>query len=359
MIEVKEAKTVGEIRLLEKPWNQLVDEKGLGRMSNSFDWVVSWFEHVKNSKPLVLSAWDKGKLVGIAPLCLEGNTLCLAGQLYASFFDFAAKKGLEQEASQALARVILEKDCWKKIKFVHLADSAILLEVMEKEAGKKGFVAKKTEGEPSNVIELPATEQLYFASLKKTRRRWLRKKLYRLERAFSVETRLVGREGFEEAWTGFIELHGRHIRLRQRKSVLQQQWFKNFYRSLAEKALKKDRLFLLQLNLDGKPAGSLFGVVFGKTLNAFNVGLDQLLAESYSLGKLLLLKAVKPCCEKGITRYDLLPGGQEYKKVFGTMQKSGLELHIFRTASDAMLYGLKWIAKKQAKKVLQKGAIGI
>jgi len=352
MVDIKEANSLDEIRALEKSWNSLVSAGKHGNFFSSFGWVESWFEHAKNSKPFVLSAWEKGKLVGIAALCIEKDVLCFVGQLYASGVDFAAEKGLEEEASKAFARHVFENLDWKMVRFLHLADSPIFLKAFEEQAKEKGFVVKKQQGEASNVVSLPATVEEYFASLKKTRRRWLRKKLNRLERKFSVETRMVEGKEFEEAWQRFVELHERHMAFREMKSVLNESWFQGFYKELAERALKEGKLFLMELVLDKKVAGSLFGVTFGKTLNAFNVGLNQEDSEYFSLGKLLLLKAIWPCCEKDITTYDLLPGGSEYKKVLGTCQKGGLELQVFRNGRDALAYSLKRKAKDAGKRIL-------
>ena len=126
------------------------------------------------------------------------------------------------------------------------------------------------------------------------------------------------------------------------------------YRKTAEKALQNKNLFLMELVLDNKTAAVLYGIVFGKTLNAFNMGYDAELAEGHGLGKLLLLSAIKPCYKQQLTTYDLLPGAEEYKRMLGAIQKSKLELHIFRTGTDATIHNLKTKAKKARKTLLRR-----
>ncbi len=351
-MQVKYAKTIEEIKSLENPWNELIKESGQKTMFASFDWVVSWFECNKNSKPFILTAWNKEKLSGIATLCLEENRLCFAAQTYSANLDFVARKGLEQEASKAIAKEIFKNRKWKTIRFLHLANNPIFVEAMEKEAKKDSFVVRKSMGEPTNVISLLGTENDFFASLKRTKRKHLRNQLNKFGKTLNVETKFWEKEEFEKAWDKFFELHGKNMDLRQTKSILQEPWFQCFYKKAAEKALGKKRLWLMGLIIDGKEAAILYGIVFGKTFNALNMGFDAKLAKGHSLGKILLLKAIKPCCEKGIKTYDLLPGSPKYKSMIGTRKKGGMQFEVFGTPAEALVHSIKVKAKGTGKKIL-------
>ncbi|MAG21775.1 MAG: hypothetical protein CL943_00520 [Candidatus Diapherotrites archaeon] len=336
MIEIREATNLEAVKELEGQWRKL--EKNL---FVSFDWVVSWFECKKDSKPFVLSAWNNNQLVGIAPLALENEILVFAGQQYGNHLDFICEK---QEVAKALAKKILNSS-WKRVEFKHLVDEPLFLKSL-----KDGLILKKEQGEGSNVIHLVTMEK-YYAGLKKKNRKNNRNVLSKLERAYKIETRLVGKDEFKESWNAFVEMHLGNIAAHKNKTILEQGWFQCFYKNTAQRALAHDKLFLMELLLDGKLTGSLFGVVQGKTLNVMNIGY---LAgeEKQSIGTVLFLKAMELCCKKKIGNYDLLSGGKDYKEKLGAQEKSTLELYLFRNKTSEKTFTLKKKVKGFGKKVL-------
>ncbi len=353
MLSVKEAKSLEEIKGLERAWNELFENSKQANLFLSFDWIVSWFECSLSSKPYILSAWDNGKLVGIAPLSFEGSVLSFAAQQYSNHLDFVARKGMEQAVAEALAGKIMESSEWGSIKLKHVVDSPILLGVMEQIAAEKGFVMQTGEGEASNVMELPSTLDEYFASYLKRdlKRRW--KKMIDLKGASSIEARLLEKREFENGWRSFIEMHLKNISFRKGKSILGERWFQCFYRNAAKRALAKENLFLMSLEVDGKQWGLLLGIRFGKTLSVLNLGYDPSFDETQSIGTVLFIKAIELCLREGIKIYDLLSGGSEYKERLGAKQKSGLQLEVFRSQTDAKVHGLKRKVKDVGKRVLR------
>ena len=86
--------------------------------------------------------------------------------------------------------------------------------------------------------------------------------------------------------------------------------------------LKKLKFYVISLNLDGKPLSRCFGFVFDDT---FYYYIPIVLPNSfgnYKPGKILIIKLIKWCIKKNISKFDFGLGGEKYKKYFSNKEIS-------------------------------------
>jgi CelD/BcsL family acetyltransferase involved in cellulose biosynthesis len=297
----------------------------------SFEWLFLWHKHVADARPRLLALSSGKKVVALLPLALarrkilvsEASVLELLGQEYSYHLGIVFAKGLsnaiKQECASAFARHLLETRNWDYIHFRHLKDESLLAKALEKEAAAvKGLSFREAEPEPCFVLAIPESREKYFDSLEKSMRKKFRRDLRRIEKDFEVETVLGGDP--EKDWPLFLKLHLENMERKDQATVLEKSSFQGFFRAVAEKR----RGVFVKLFLDKRLSGVLFGIVENRVFYFVNVGYAKGL-EKYSLGNVMVLKSIDYCFENGCLFFDMLAGGEGYKKHFGTKEYDGFQ----------------------------------
>jgi CelD/BcsL family acetyltransferase involved in cellulose biosynthesis len=85
-----------------------------------------------------------------------------------------------------------------------------------------------------------------------------------------------------------------------------------FHREWTQVALKRGWLRLYLLRLNGKPAASLYGLMYGGTFYFYQSSFDAAYTQS-SVGLITMGLAIQSAIEEGAQEYDLLHGSEAYK----------------------------------------------
>jgi CelD/BcsL family acetyltransferase involved in cellulose biosynthesis len=340
------------LRGIEKKW-LLLSEKN-GNFFLSPFWLNPWARNAeREGKLLVAVAGEGDKPVGMAFFSLEGKRLGFLAQDYSYHLDFLAEKGFETEVAERILEFVFSLDNWESILLRHNVDCPAFLEVLREKCREHGFALETGQGDACSAIELPDSMEKYFAGLKKKLRKNLKNDLSRLEKEFSVETKVFsGMEGFDVHWEDFLRLHFENMERKGEKTVLAEPLFRDACRQACLNAAEQGELRFLNLELGGKLAGSLLAIEHCGIFSVLNIGFGKDYGSKQSLGNVLFLKAIEYCCSKGIKKFDLLGGNPEYKARFGASLVSGLEIRVFRAKAAQKADALKRNAKKSVKKIL-------
>jgi CelD/BcsL family acetyltransferase involved in cellulose biosynthesis len=146
-------------------------------------WQRVWLDHFQaDRRLLVLTARDGERLVGVAPLLVEGDRAELVGHYsICDYMDVVVTPGFERLASEGVRTLEM-----RGIR----AGSASLAPVAAAASGA-GFTLAREDEALSPSVELPGTWDDYLGRLSKKDRHELRRKLRRLDSAGDIALRII------------------------------------------------------------------------------------------------------------------------------------------------------------------------
>jgi CelD/BcsL family acetyltransferase involved in cellulose biosynthesis len=278
-------------------------------------WLKVWWSVFSNgSSPYLSAVRDEGKLIGIAPLLIEGEEARFIGDPdVCDYQDFIVAPHMGEEFFQTLIYHLRRKGITSLDLNPVRTDSKVLTQLTA--------VARSLECEVSCIseditleLDLPGTWEEFLGELTGKQRHEVRRKLRRLNEAAEVNYRLVEdyKEVMDEMET-FLALFGLS---RSDKAAFMTTQMATYFRSLAETMAKENLLKLFFLDLDGTPAAAVMCFDYNSTVYLYNNGYDGRFS-SLSIGLLSKVLTIKDSILRGRRKYDFLKGTEEYKHRLG------------------------------------------
>ena len=275
------------------------------------NWLSVWWSLFSNeSAPYICAVRDEDKLIGIAPLLMEGDEARFIGDPdVCDYQDFIVAPGRGREFFETLIEHLKRQGVAGLDLNAARVDSKTLTELVA--------VAKRLECEvacePEDVtfeLDLPASWDAFLGMLTGKQRHEIRRKIRRLHEAGEINYRIV--EDFSEVsdeMETFLALFGLS---RSDKSAFMTSQMATYFRSLAETMSTANLLKLFFLDLDGTPAAAVMCFDYNDTMHLYNNGYDGRFS-SLSVGLLSKVLAIKESILAGKKKYDFLKGTEEYK----------------------------------------------
>jgi CelD/BcsL family acetyltransferase involved in cellulose biosynthesis len=278
-------------------------------------WMKVWWSVFNNGAASLLSAVrDKDKIIGIAPLMVQGEEARFLGDPdVCDYQDFIVAPGREQEFFEALLNHLRQEGISRLDLNTIRADSKLLDEFVRVGENLKCEISCDPE-DVTFELDLPATWDDFLGKLTGKQRHELRRKLRRLHEAAEVNYRVV--ESFEEVMDEmetFLALFGLS---RSDKAAFMTGQMATYFRSLAETMAREKLLKLYFLELDGTPAAAVMCFDYNSTVYLYNNGYDGRFS-SLSVGLLSKVLNIKESIQRGKKKYDFLKGTEEYKHRLG------------------------------------------
>ena len=278
-------------------------------------WLKVWWDNFGGDRIAHLCAvWNKGAMIGIAPLMIEGKTARLIGDPdVCDFVDVIAAPGRGRVFFQNLIPYIRKQGATRLDFGAVRVDSVVFTDLVA--------VAKdlnyETICDPEDVtmeLELPSTWDEYLKQLTGKERHEIRRKLRRLNEAARINLRLVeDPDGVAKEIDTFLTL----FRLnRWDKLAFMNDQRAAFFRSLAIEMAAARILRLYFLDLDDVPAAAAMCFDYRSTVYLYNNGYDMRY-KSLSVGLLSTIFCIKESIQRGKARYDFLKGPEPYKRRLG------------------------------------------
>jgi CelD/BcsL family acetyltransferase involved in cellulose biosynthesis len=274
-------------------------------------WLRVWWTIFSNeSSPYICSVRDNGRLIGIAPLLVDGDEARFIGDPdVCDYQDFIVAPGRGQEFFDTLIDHIRREGVRGLDLNAARGDSKALTELVA--------VARRLECEvscePEDVtfeLDLPTSWNAFLGMLTGKQRHEVRRKFRRLHEAGEINYRVVEdfRDVADEMET-FLALFGLS---RSDKSAFMTSQMATYFRSLAETMSQENLLKLFFLDLDGTPAAAVMCFDYNNTMYLYNNGYDGRFS-SLSVGLLSKVLAIRESILRGRKKYDFLKGTEEYK----------------------------------------------
>ncbi|MDE3095496.1 MAG: GNAT family N-acetyltransferase [Chloroflexota bacterium] len=278
-------------------------------------WQRVWLDHFQGDRRLrVLTARDGERLIGVAPLLVEGDRAELVGHYsICDYMDVVVTPGFE---AAFFARLLdeLAADGVRTLDMRGIRIGSPTL-VAVSGAGAAGFTCTREHEALSPCVELPATWEEYLGRLSKKDRHELRRKLRRLGSGGDIALRVVTAP--DEA-SGLLDtlFHLMRLSSHHKEEFLARPGMEAFFREMVRVMAEESMLRFYLLTLDGQPVAAVLNFDLGGVLYMYNSGYDPQYAH-YAVGLMSKALLVKDAIESGRTCVDFLRGDESYKYDLG------------------------------------------
>ena len=291
-------------------------------------WLKAWWNTFGSGKTLhICSVSIRGKIIGVAPLYISGNTAVIIGDRDVSdYTDFIIEPGKEMHFFRALFDHLQQKG----VVYVDLGhvlrNSPTISFIMTNFYNLKCIIHSEPSGNLYD-MGLPHSWKEYLYNLTKKKRHEIRRKLRRLHEAGNVDTLIVEEaEQVNEAMDIFFKIFRMNI---PGKSDFLTAPMESFFRLLATEMAKAGFLRLMFLDVDREPAASVICFDYRNTVYLYNNGYDSMY-QHLSVGYLSKALAIKASIQKGKSSFNFLKGDEKYKQDLGgkpvQLQQARIEL---------------------------------
>ncbi|MEX1146587.1 MAG: GNAT family N-acetyltransferase [Acidimicrobiia bacterium] len=342
-LELRVVSDVAEFDRLRAPWNAACDASVDANVFLTWEWLRTWWEHFGAAAQLhVVTLWERDELVAAAPLMRSRVGVGpVEGTLFQSVCHDAGDYGgvvLVRREEEAVALLL-----------AHFEDvatsrrSPVLLSRLVADSRFVEHLRRRLASVPTLACtEVPLDGACPFIDFtagfefeKLTKKHRVTQRLRRLEeRHPDVVFEHRTHECLEAGLDAFLEVHrrrwaGETDRLR---GLLADPASEQFLLDAIRALDQIGRARLLTLTADGRPIAVELDLEYRARLYMLKVAFDPEFAE-FSPGWLLRKRAIEDAMQRGVTEYDFMRGGQEYKRgwangertlVAATLTRAGL-----------------------------------
>ena len=309
---------------LEKEWYELLAASNDATVFQTPSWLGTWWDHFgQGNELLLLTAREGERLVGVAPLMRQADTVAFLGDTsLCDYHDFIVLPGAEEPFLQAIFAHLCAQGV-AEVELQGLRQGTPSLELVPRVAEGVGFSVETQHEAVSPSVELHGTWEEFLQRLKKKDRHELRRKLRRLQEVDPGYGYVVISDGLSatQEVRQFSELM-RDSREEKREFLNpeREQFFLDLTQRLAREGLAK----LYFLEVKGLRVASALCFDYRGTYYLYNSGYDQNYA-GMSVGLLLKALCVKDALVQGADHFDFLRGGESYKYDLG-----GRDVNLYR-----------------------------
>jgi len=289
-------------------------------------WLKTWWDVFGARKGLnILAGYRRGKLIGIAPLRVNGRTAAfIGGENVCDYQDMIVTSDDHQAFFEAILSY-LKTNGVRSLQLGALRPDSISLTGFSSTAEEMGYAVICDQVATGYEMALPRSWESYLYRLGSKQRHEIRRKLRRLNEAGDVRYRVVKRpDEIPENMNTFLSLFSTS---RQDKSEFLTDQMASFFLLLAQRMAKRGFLRLSFLDIDEVPAAAVMCFDYHHTIFLYNSGYDRRFRH-LSAGLLVKVYSIQDSIERGRRRYDLLKGNEVYKKRLGGTPVPLYHLHI-------------------------------
>lgn len=352
-LEIELIRDDRSLQALAPDWHLLYDAAGRHNPFLSWGWTMACRAHVRpGAEPFVLAAWDEGgRLVGIAPLCLERafgmrvlRFLADGRSDYLGFLAHPDVPGAERRLLEQLAEL---RRAWDVAVLRHLTPDYSTLSAS---ATPPGLVPREINGEVSAQLDFPGDwEELARDGPRAVRhsKRWAR----RFEKRGGQVVRLAGPEALARV-DDVSRVEARSWKGRGGTARFQPGPGRDLLRSALESTAAETMEVWLAL-VEGRPIAFQINFLAPGRLLYYQGAYDEEHRSHYA-GGVLHRHALAQAWAEGRREYDFMAGDEAYKADWtnGVRTLRYLAVHP-RTVRGRAAYGLlvapRWRLKRSEK----------
>lgn len=353
---------------LRDAWNELLKSSASNGLFLTHEWLSCWWKHLAEDRRLsILVARDNGRLIGILPLTerqadysrMMPRTLEFLGTgvIGSDYLDSIIESGREDEVTAAFAEHAHSRGLMLQLSQLR-TDSCLVSKLAESLAGY-GWAAADTKLNVCPYIDLKdQTWESYLSCLGASVRKNVNRYLRLLPKNFDMRAECVKTP--EEAGAALdvvIDLHRKRWDADGSSEAFQSPAVNAFHHEFVQLAAARGWLRILLTWLNGRPAASLYGLLYGQKFYFYQSGYDPEFRK-HSVGVATMGLAVQTAIDEGAFEYDFLHGDEEYKFHWATATRDLGRIELYPPGTGALIYRhaihLNRAARRMARRVLSK-----
>ncbi len=309
-------------QLLEEDWKELFQQHGGWNVFLSWHWFYHWWNTFGSGSEIqILALSSEGRLVGIAPMMIEVDAtgvrqLALIGSdRTTDYGDVLVAPAFREALSEALAGFVQEgRGRWERVELRSLPADSLLLGSFREAVQRRGMESWSRDSNTCPTVRLAPTWEEYLASLSKTHRHELRRKIRRSQAA-GVQTfqHLTTPEEVAAGMDSFFRLHRAS---RPDKAAFLDETTASFFRSIGDAFAVEGWMRLNLMQIDGREVAASMAFSRDDRMLLYNSGLDPEY-RVHSVGIALHAAEIQQAIDLGKEWYDFMRGNEPYKYDFG------------------------------------------
>lgn len=316
-LRVEELSTLPSLEALRPEWSRLCDESLAASPFQSPEWLIAWRRQFDGGRLWTLAVYEGERLVALAPMFIypeQGQRkLLLLGAGITDRLDVLVAPGYGTTALRAiLDHIAQHAELWDICEFVDLPqDSSLLSPNLPAEL--RGRTAL---GNVCPVLRLPDDVTGLEGCIPASQMKKLRYYRRRISRIGSTMIETAEPENFDELFAALLQLHQARWAPRDLPGVLAEPSVREFHREAAWGLLRRGRIRLYGLRLDGRIIASFYGFRDAERTYYYLGGFDPQF-KSLSPGLLIVGHAIEQAVRDESRAFDFLRGQESYKYEWG------------------------------------------
>lgn len=346
-LEVQVLTSPEELYALEREWGLLAQESPRPNIFLTWEWITAWWEAFARGGPLwILTAREKGRLVGVAPFVLRNHPLrggpfrelSLLGSAVASgdHLGVLASSGYEETVAARFVEVLqAHQRSWDILALDYVTADTPLVTQLLQHAAQPALVWETL----CPYLQLPQCWEDYQVRLTKKKRDHLRRRTDRLARDYPGGVEFHQVDSAEELTIALEELFRLHQAVRAKhgdRGVFCDPRVCVFHRQVAERFLAKAWLRFYLMQVDRQTTAVFYGFRYQNTVSFYQSGYD-LSWGRYSPGEAIMAHAIRRSIEEKAWELDLLRGAEPYKAEWTTTARRNLRIRLATTRRGSLL----------------------
>ena len=297
------------IAALAEEWDELADRTDASPFVRP-GWLAAWIEAFGGgAKPLILAAYDEGRLTGVLPLLTRRGRLRSPTNSHTPVFDAVVE---DRDTAGRLVGALLRRG-FQQLDLGYLDARGALAEQTLGIAAAPGVRTVPCGGMRSPYVPLDGDFDSFREGLARNFRRGLARRRRRLTELGDLTFEFSdGGADLERLLDEGFELEASGWKLEEGTAIVSSPRRIRFYRDLAEWARSRGWLTLAFARLDGRPIAFDLCLEQGGRMYVLKGGYDPELAK-YGASFLLIEESIARAFAAGHETYELLGDADEYK----------------------------------------------
>lgn len=331
-IEVQIFDSFEELSSRQEEWDQFVESTG-GEIFLTYDWCRVWWKYYgRKREPRIFIFKKNNAIIGImpffkdkiwlGPFCLKFMKIIGTDYTFTTVSLPIIKEFVTEILRDFLKNINLRDEC----DIIHFGPLSGRFDNYERFFAACEHIVDKNckilanNNEAQTYFKIEDSWDSQIASLSHEQRRAMRRKYERiLKEGRSIECITAAEENFNKIFDEFVKLHQLHWES-QRKSGHFGAWPNSydFHHDVATIQLKRGRLRLVEIQLDGKIIGYNYGYKFGNTYYYLLFGRGSFENENKTdFVRIDFGEMVKRAIKENVKWFDTMRGRYEYKLHLG------------------------------------------
>ncbi len=299
----------------EAAWEQVLGSSAAATLFLTPWWQKLWWKHFGGGSELAVYVVSDGpRPIGVAPLVRSNGVVELLGatDLF-DYRDFILERGREQDFCAALLDYLSRRE-WHTLRLESVREGSLTIQALGSAAQSAGMSMEMEPEDVAPVAVLPKTWDEYVAGLSKKDRHELRRKMRRLDGAGEVTRHVcASTDQVPGMMADFLRLHRASSPDKAEFMTAERE---AFFLDAAGEAVRRGKLRLESVALDGSPVASCLGFDYAGAFLLYNSGYDPEHSK-LSVGIVSKALAIRGAIESGDSVFDFLRGSEDYKYRLG------------------------------------------